>query len=142
MIELEKRVSLEQENKQRAEAFFAALSEGDLPTILSMYDQEGTCWTSGQTLISGTLNLEQIRAGAGAILEAFPKGLTFTIKAMTAEGERVAVEAESHGEHISGVTYHNLYHFLMLFKNGKLMQLREYMDTELVTEILCGGQRP
>ena len=135
-------MTLEQENKKRAVAFFDALSCGDLPALLAMYDKDGTCWTSGRTLISGTLNLDQVRSGAGAILDAFPEGLHFTIHAMTAEGERVAVEAESRGDHISGRHYNNLYHFLLEFRNGKLLRLREYMDTELVTEVLCGGQRP
>lgn len=135
-------MSLEQDNKQRAVAFFDALSAGDVERTLEMYAPDGTCWTSGHTLISGTLNREQIAAGAGAIFEAFPQGIQFTIKAMTAEGERVAVEAESHGDHVSGKHYHNIYHFLLEFRDGKLLRLKEYMDTELVTDILCGGQRP
>lgn len=135
-------MSLEQENRKRAVAFFDALSRSDVAGLLAMYDEEGTCWTSGHTLISGTLNLDQIRAGSGAIFEAFPNGLKFSIHAMTAEGERVAVEAESHGDHISGKHYNNLYHFLLEFRGGKLLRLREYMDTELVTDVLCGGQRP
>lgn len=135
-------MSLEQDNKQRAEAFFAALSAGDIETMLGMYAPDATCWTSGRTLISGTLDLVQIAAGARAIFDAFPKGIRFTINAMTAEGERVAVEAESHGDHVSGRHYHNIYHFLLEFRDGRLLRLKEYMDTELVTDILCGGQRP
>jgi ketosteroid isomerase-like protein len=61
---------------------------------------------------------------------------------MTAEGERVAVEAESLGDHASGQVYSNLYHFLFEFRDGKLLSLKEYMDTERVTEVLCGGMRP
>jgi ketosteroid isomerase-like protein len=61
---------------------------------------------------------------------------------MIAEDEKVAVEAESEGEHISGQTYTNEYHFLFEFKKGELIKLKEYMDTEQVTDVLCGGQRP
>src|SRR3546814_19309820 len=61
---------------------------------------------------------------------------------MTAEDDRVAVEAESEGAHVSGATYRNQYHFFMRFRDGKLTQFKEYMDTERVTDILCGGQRP
>jgi hypothetical protein len=61
---------------------------------------------------------------------------------MTAEGERVAVEAESKGEHVSGQLYNNLYHFLFEFRDGELLKLKEYMDTERVTDVLCGGARP
>ena len=135
-------MSLEEDNKQRVSAFMDLLMSGDADGIAEAYDDEGTCWTSGQTLISGTMNKQQIVSGAAAVLGAFPKGLTFTIHHMTAEGERVAVEAESFGEHVSGKTYNNFYHFLFEFRNAKLLKLKEYMDTELVTDILCDGQRP
>ena len=134
--------TLEDTNRRLAQAFFEALSRSDVAAIADAYDDEGSCWTSGRTLISGTLGKEQIRAGAGAVLAAFPEGLAFTIHAMTAEGERVAVEAESSGRHASGAVYNNHYHFLLEFRRGKLLRLKEYMDTELVTEVLCGGQRP
>lgn len=64
------------------------------------------------------------------------------MKAMKAEGERVAVEAESEGMHVSGKLYSNDYHFLFRFRDGKIIEYKEYMDTERVTDILCGGQRP
>ncbi len=134
--------TLEDNNRRLTQEFFEALSRGDVAAIVDAYDDEGSCWTSGRTLISGTLSKEQIRAGAGAVLETFPEGLAFTIHAMTAEGERVAVEAESRGRHASGAIYNNHYHFLLEFRRGKLLRLKEYMDTELVTDILCNGQRP
>jgi ketosteroid isomerase-like protein len=48
----------------------------------------------------------------------------------------------SAGKHVSGQTYSNEYHFLFEFREGKLLKLKEYMDTERVTDVLCGGQRP
>lgn len=129
-------------NKSVVTAFFEAMNRGDVQGFIDLYDDEGSVWTSGNTLISGTLTKDQIEAGAGAIFEAFPKGLVFTIHAMTAEGDRVAVEAESNGEHVSGKHYRNLYHFLFEMRNGKVLKLKEYMDTEQITDVLCGGQRP
>ena len=129
-------------NRQRALDFFSAMNRGDVDAIVAAYAEDGTCWTSGSTLISGTLNLEQIRKGAGAIFEAFPDGLEFIVHGITAEGDRVAVEAESRGRHVSGRFYNNLYHFLLIFRDGKLLRLKEYMDTEMVTDVVCGGKRP
>jgi hypothetical protein len=99
-------------------------------------------WTSGQTLISGTFDKAQIQAASGGIFAAFPQGLRFTVNGMVAEGEKVAVEAESRGLHASGRIYTNQYHFLFEFRDGMLVMLKEYMDTERVTDVLCGGQRP
>jgi len=134
-------MSIEQRNKQAAQAFFDILNRGDVPALVNAYAEDGRCVTMGNTLISGTYTRDQVAAAAGGIYQVFPQGIRFTIKAMTAEGERVAVEAESEGAHVSGQTYSNHYHFLMRFRDGKVVEFKEYMDTERVTDILCGGQK-
>ncbi|MDR3419145.1 MAG: nuclear transport factor 2 family protein [Nevskia sp.] len=135
-------MSREQNNKQRVREFFDALNRGDVAAVVDAYDDEGYCLTMGNTLISGKSTKEQVRQAAGMIFQAFPQGIRFTIDAMTAEGERVAVEAHSEGLHASGRVYGNQYHFLFQYRDGRLLVLKEYMDTERVTDILCGGQRP
>ena len=128
-------------NKKLVETFFDTLNRGDVPALVASYAEDGRLTTMGNTLISGTYTRAQIQQAAGGIFEVFPQGLHFTIKAMTAEGDRVAVEAESDGLHVSGKRYGNQYHFLFRFRDGKVVELKEYMDTERVTDILCGGQR-
>ncbi len=132
----------EQRNKQLVREFFASMGRGDVTAIVAAYADDGHLMTMGRTLISGKFTRAQIQAAAARIYEVFPQGLTFTIDAMTAEGERVAVEAHSEGRHVSGALYSNEYHFLFVFRDGKLALLKEYMDTERVTDILCAGQRP
>jgi ketosteroid isomerase-like protein len=129
-------------NKILVTQFFDALNRGDVAFIVDAYAADGCVQTMGNTLISGVFSREQVAASAGGIFEVFPNGLTFTILNMVGEGDKVAVEATSVGEHISGQTYSNEYHFLFEFQSGKLIRLKEYMDTERVTDVLCGGQRP
>ena len=129
-------------NKQCARAFFDALNRGDVQALLDAYAEDGYCHTMGHTLISGRFDKAQIAQAAGGIFAVFPQGIRFTIKHLTAEDDRVAVEAESEGAHVSGVVYRNEYHFFMRFRDGKVVLFREYMDTERVTDVLCGGQRP
>ena len=131
-----------EDNKQLVRDFFEALNTGDVERIVAAYAEDGQLQTMGNTLISGVYSRDQIAAAAGGIYDVFPDGLHFTIKDMVAEGDKVAVEAESEGEHVSGQTYANQYHFLFELRDGKLASLKEYMDTELVTDVLCGGQRP
>jgi len=128
--------------KEFIQSFFEAMSEGDTDAIVNAYHPEGRVETMGNTLISGNRGLDEIKSFAPSVLESFPNKLKFTIKNITAEDNRVAVEAESSGEHISGKHYNNQYHFLFELKDEKIYRLKEYMDTELVTDILCGGQRP
>jgi ketosteroid isomerase-like protein len=129
-------------NKAIVAAFFDAMNSGDVDFIVNAYAADGCLQTMGETLISGVFSRDQIAASAGGIFEVFPEGLKFQLLSMVAEGDKVAVEATSKGKHISGQTYSNNYHFLFEFREGKLMRLKEYLDTERVTDILCGGQRP
>lgn len=131
-----------EDNKAAVRSFFAAMNAGDGEAIADAYAEDGEVWTMGRTLISGRYGREQIRAAAGSIFEAFPQGIRFELLDMVAEGDKVAVEATSHGLHVSGQVYTNEYHFLFEFRDGRLLRLKEYMDTERVTDILCGGQRP
>ncbi len=102
-----------EQNKALARAFFHALSTSDVPAIVSAYADDGYVETMGQTLISGKFTKAQIEQAAGQVLGAFPQGIHFEIKEITAEGDRVAVEAESFATHVSGKYYNNKYHFLM-----------------------------
>ena len=128
-------------NKQRTREFIEAIGRGDAETIANTYAEDGQVQTMGNTAISGRYNKAQIREFAAGVLDAFPEGIDYTILNMTAEGDRVAVEAVGEGPHVSGVTYRNEYHFLFTWRDGELLELKEYMDTEAVTEVICGGQR-
>jgi uncharacterized protein (TIGR02246 family) len=129
-------------NRQAARVFFAAMSASDADAVLDCYAEDGQVIISGNTLISGVLDRTEILNRTNRVLEAFPEGITFTVRTLTAEGDRVAIEAESSAVHVSGKPFNNRYHFLMRLRDGKIVTLTEYMDTELVTEVLCDGRRP
>ncbi len=118
------------------------MNRGDVAALVDAYADDGYVWTMGNTLASGKYDKQQISEFAGGIYDAFPAGITFEVLTMTAEADRVAVEATSTGEHVSGVPYCNRYHFLFTLRDGKLASLKEYMDTEMLTDVICGGQRP
>lgn len=128
-------------NKQIARDFIDAISRADTAAIVAAYAPEARVYTMGNTLISGVYTVEQVAGMAEQILGAFPDGLRLFIRELTAEGDRVAIEAESDGRHVSGKQYHNYYHFLMRIHAGRIVEFKEYMDTEMATDVLCGGQR-
>ena len=127
------------ENKELARRFVAAISKGDVEAIQSSFADDGTVWTLGTMPISGTFTKDQVATASHRVLDLFPKGLTITIEGMTAEDDRVAIEAVSHGVHASGRNYSNTYHFLMRARDGKIVEWREYMDTMHANDVLCGG---
>lgn len=126
-------------NKQLAREFIDALSRADTEWVLAHYADDMVMWTAGTLAISGTRGKAEIRELMDGILGAFPNGLRFELEAMTAEADRVAIEAESDGIHVSGKPYRNRYHFLLRVRDGKIVELREYLDTQLANEVLLGG---
>jgi len=126
-------------NKELARDFIAALSRADTDWVLDHYADDMVMWTAGSLPISGPHDKSEIRALMDGILSAFPNGLDFTITALTAEADRVAIEAESRGTHVSGKPYHNQYHFLMRVRDGQVIELKEYLDTLHANEVLLGG---
>ena len=124
-------------NKEIAIKFFEALSSGS-EAYLDFYNDDSIIWTAGNNAIGGTRTKKEIIDFAQGILSAFPTGITFNITGMTAENERVAVEVNGEAIHASGEAYNNKYHFLLTIKNGKIIELKEYMDTQLAAKILLG----
>ena len=56
-------------------------------------------------------------------------GLKIDILGVTAQDERVAVEAVSNGRLRDGQVYNNHYHFMFELRDGKIAAIREYNDT-------------
>lgn len=50
---------------------------------------------------------------------------------LTAEGDRVAVEAETDSQMLSGKRYNNAYHFVFKLRDGKFYEVREYSCSHL-----------
>jgi hypothetical protein len=71
--------------------------------------------------ICGDTNLARLKIFGGV----FKGPLDMTITGLTAEGERVAAEAESFGILKNGVEYRNRYHFLFVFADNRIRQFRE-----------------
>lgn len=128
---------ISKKNKEIAIKFFESLSSGS-QDYLNFYTDDSIIWTAGDNAIGGTRTKEEIVDFAQGVLAAFPSGIVFNITGMTADDERVAVEVSGAAVHASGQSYNNKYHFLLIIRDGKIMELKEYMDTQLAAKILLG----
>src|SRR5688572_28693886 len=137
---MEPAMSEVERNKALARKFFEAMSNGDAAGLVNLVAEDGLVQTMGSTPISDVRTKEALRAAAPLILGAFPKGLKFTIHNIIGEGDSVAVEAECLGVHLSGKTYNNHYHWLFRFRNGEIVMLKEYLDTQHLADVFCGDK--
>lgn len=124
-------------NKQLITEFLAAFGEGDVSKVLSFMSDDSTYWVGGTVEgVSGTKNREEFGQMLSGFSEAAKTGaITLTPKAWTVDGNRVAVETESYAELTNGRVYNNEYHFLMVCRDGEIVEVKEYLDTDHVIEI-------
>jgi ketosteroid isomerase-like protein len=126
------------ENKQLMQNIFSELAKGNgKPFVESMADD--FCWTvTGSTKWSGTYR------GKQAVLDDLMKPLfsqfadqyTNTAHRFIAEEDYVVVECRGRVTTRAGTPYNNTYCFVCRIYDGKLRELTEYLDTELVTAAL------
>jgi len=67
---------------------------------------------------------------------AFPNRLNMKILTVIAEGNQVAIQAESNAITNKGRNYANRYHFYFRFAGDKIALVREYNDTNHVREVI------
>ena len=116
-------------NKQIVTHFFDAFSRGDIDEAFASMSDSATWWVPGTLPFSGTKTKAQYLQIVGTGRNGFPAGIRFEVKRLLAEGDSVAAEVESLGQHRNGKTYNNKYHFLIRLKDGKFVEVKEYMDT-------------
>jgi ketosteroid isomerase-like protein len=126
-----------EENKRIILGFFENMSAGNGEAVLGALADSATWWVAGNFALSGTKTKAQFAELIGALGSKIDGGLRVTPKGITAEGDRVAVEAESYAKMKNGKTYQNQYHFLFVVRDGKIQQVKEYLDTTHANEVLC-----
>ncbi len=116
-------------NKELVADFFRQFSDGNIADAFSKVGDAASWWVPGDLPFSGTKSKDEYLQIVNSIQQGFPAGLRLEAGSMIAEGDQVAVEVESSGEHVNGRTYNNKYHFLITIENGQISYVKEYMDT-------------
>ena len=124
------------DNKQLMEHIFAELSKGNGQPFVDAL-AEDIQWTWMGTLKwSKTFNgkesviNELLNPGTSMLTAPFFK---YFAECFIAEGDYVVVESRGENALRDGRSYNNKYCWVCRLADGKLQELHEYMDTELVT---------
>ena len=121
--------------------FFATFSKGDVPGVIERLHDDGSWWVSGTIEgMSGTYSKAELAGlleGARALYREGALQITPTL--MTAQDDRGAGEAKSVATMDDGRIYANRYHFLGMVRDGKVANVREYMDTIHARETFFGS---
>jgi uncharacterized protein len=120
-----------------ATTFFERFDAGDVDGAFSLVDDDVSWWVPDGLPFSGTKNkAEYLAQVVKPINDGFPGGLQMKLRGTIVEGERVAAEVESLGQHKNGRTYNNHYHFLLVIRDGRIVAVKEYMDTLHLAQLL------
>lgn len=121
-----------EKNKETALRMLQAVGAADVAAIGELMTADATWWVLGAgPRDAAAAPRDKFLGGLGAALgQRFASPIGFEIQGVTAEGDRVAIEADSHAQLNNGGTYNNMYHFLFIFgPDGNIAQVREYNDT-------------
>ena len=125
------------ENKQLLQDIFAATARGDSrPLVEAMADDFR--WTiAGHGQWSRSYDREAVLTELFPALRVRIAGRIKMIpQRFIAEGDCVVVEARGDNVTKTGTPYNNSYCFVFRLSGGRLAEVTEYMDTELVTAAL------
>jgi uncharacterized protein len=125
-------------NKQLMQNIFAELTKGNSRPLVEAMDED-FCWT-----IRGSTPWSRAYRGKQAVLNELFAALrqriigrmVTTAQRFIAEDDLVVVEAQGSNVTVSGQRYDNRYCYVFRLAEGKLKEVTEYMDTELVSRAL------
>lgn len=132
------------DNKRLLQHVYLGLSQGDSRPFVEAMADDFSWIALGSTTWSG------VYAGKKAVIEGLFASLRTEMEGriktiphrFIADGDTVVVEA--HGDNVTkaGKPYRNTYCMVFRVENEKLKECVEYMDTELVTNLLNAPKHP
>ena len=123
------------ENKQLIRDMFAELSKGNAQAFLGNMADNVRFTIIGTTKFSGTFNGKQeiVNKVLTPLTSQLEGGLTITVDNLIAEGDNVVMQGRGKSTTKAGKSYNNTYCQVFRIANGKVQEITEYLDTELVT---------
>ena len=124
------------ENKQLMQDIFSELSTGNGQAFVEALADDIQWTWMGTVKWSKTFNgkeaviNELLNPGTSVLTAPF---FTYFAQRFIAEGDYVVVESRGENALRDGRSYNNKYCWVCRFAEGKLQELHEYMDMELVT---------
>jgi ketosteroid isomerase-like protein len=124
------------ENKTMIQSMFAELSRGNGAGYLDGLADDVEFTIMGSTKYSGTFRGKQdvIDRLLTPLMSELDGGLQVTPDAFVAEGDTVVMQGRGRSKTKSGKAYNNSYCQVFRIADGKVKQITEYLDTELVTQ--------
>ena len=130
---------METANKQLLRHVYAEISKGNMQPLLDSLADDVEWTIIGSTALSGTSRgkqqvIDKLLKPIRARLADGP--IVFQPERFIAEGEYVVMQAQGRATALSGKPYNNTYCIVCRIVDGKVKEMIDYVDTELITTAL------
>lgn len=123
------------DNRATIREFFRRATDGG--DMLALLAEDAMWFVPGDWALAGSYDKEGIAKVFERVGALFGEPLQLTILNMTAEEDRVAVEAISHCAFKDGGSYDNRYHYLFRLRDGLIVEAKEYFDTGYMEKLVA-----
>lgn len=125
-------------NKQLLQEIFAGLAQGDSKMLVESMADDFSWTITGNTKWSRKYAGKQtvLQELFGALRARLSPPIVTIAHRFIADDDVVAVEARGKNTTKDGIVYANTYCYVFRLAEGKLKEMTEYLDTELVTSAL------
>jgi ketosteroid isomerase-like protein len=126
------------ENKELLQQIYAEISNGNLEPLMEKMADDIEWTIIGTTGLSGTYRgkREVIEKMVGPLGSRLDGHVQFTFERFIAEGDHVVMQARGTATAKSGEPYNNTYCIVCRIEDGKVTEMTDYIDTELITKAL------
>lgn len=127
-----------EDNKRLIRSFYEAGNRRDMDACLALMADDVTWTNIGTTKYSGTYEGKQalVEDLLGPVFGQFEGGLESTLDNVVAEGDWVVVQSRGKATTKQGRPYNNTYCHVFRIRDGKVVAVTEYFDTEFTAHTL------
>jgi ketosteroid isomerase-like protein len=123
-----------EENKKTVLAFIEAFGRAEVDQ--SLLCEDAVWWIPGRGFIDRATFIGIV----DKVNSLFVAPPAMKVTAVTAEGDRVAVEAEARADLKDGRVYANTYHFLFYLRDGRIREAREHNNSAVPAALFANSQ--
>jgi len=126
-----------EDNKQVIRRYFDAVNKRDKAEILQLLTEDFVFQGMGRhpDWMRYRWDREAFADAPRDMSTKMKQPITMRLLGMIAEGDRVAVQAESDCQMLNGKIYDNAYHFVFTIRGGRIAEVLEYCCTYTVFDV-------
>jgi uncharacterized protein len=116
----------------RTDAFFDHVAEDVNWTVMGTHPLAGTYYTKDDFLAHTFARLNKL----------LKEGVVLRVTNLLVDGDTAAVELQSLSTALNGKPFNNTYCWIAHFSNGTIVEVRAYLDSALVQQLIDENERP